>query len=356
MYFCSMQQIKTALLSFGMSGQVFHAPFLQVHEGFQLHSVWERSRNLAEQKYPGVRTHRNLSSLLADPEIELVIVNTPNYSHFDYARRALLAGKHVVVEKPFTVTVEEGEELVSLASQHNLILSTFHNRRFDSDFLTVSQVVREGWLGDIVEAEFHYDRYKEDLSPKLHKEMPGPGTGALYDLGSHIIDQALHLFGMPQEVFADIRVVRPASRVDDYFEVLLYYPQLRVRLKSSYLVREPFASYVLHGNKGSFHKSRADVQEAALQSGEVPGGEEWGIEPESEQGLLHTERNGEVIRERIPTLRGNYLNYFNGVYGSIRNKAPLPVQASDGLNVVKIIEAAFESSREKKVISIPGAE
>lgn len=350
-YLCSMQIINTALLSFGMSGQVFHAPFLQVHEGFRLHSVWERSKNLAEQKYPGTKTYRTLEELLADPETELVIVNTPNYTHYEYTKKALLAGKHVVVEKPFTVTVEEGEELVALAEQQNKKLSVYHNRRFDSDYRTLRQVVEEGWLGSLVEVEFHYDRYKEDLSPKVHKETPGPGTGALYDLGSHLIDQALQLFGLPEKIFADIQTVRPLSKVDDYFELLLYYSNLRVRLRCSYLVREALPGYVLHGTKGSFIKSKTDVQEEALQSGLLPNSDHWGTEPSSQQGLLHTEKDGKLIRERFPSHRGNYMDYFEAIYQSIRHNAPLPVTAPEALNVIRLITAAFKSSREGKVVN-----
>ena len=347
-----MQPIKTAVLSFGMSGTVFHAPFLQVHEGFHFYAVWERTKNEAQKRYPDVKTYRTLEELLADNAVELVIVNTPNYTHYDYAKKALEAGKHVVVEKPFVVRTKEGEELLALAKQKGKLLSVFQNRRWDSDFKTVKKIVAEDWLGEIVEAEFHFDRYKEELSPKQHKETPAPGTGALYDLGSHLVDGALHLFGLPEAVFADIRIIRPISKVDDYFEVLLYYPQLRVRLHGSYLVREPLPSFLLHGSKGSFIKWRADVQEAALQSGKTPGTPDWGIEPVTERGLLHTEKDGEVIRETVPTLQGNYLDYFEGVYEAIRNRAPSPVAAQDGINTVRVIEAAFQSSAEKKVISL----
>jgi len=347
-----MAPIKTALCSFGMSGWVFHAPFIHVHPAFELYAVWERSKNLAEQKYPGVITYRTLEEMLADENIELVVVNTPNYTHYEYARKALLAGKHIIVEKPFTVTTDQGVELMSLAAQHNRMISVYQNRRYDSDYRTIKKILNEGWLGNIVEAEFHYDRYKEELSPKLHKETPGPGTGALYDLGSHLIDQALQLFGMPQAIFADITIMRPISQVDDYFELLLYYPSSRVRLKSSYQVREALPGYVLHGSKGSFIKPKTDVQEALLQAGKIPGTPGWGLEPDSERGLLHTEKNGNIIREQVPSLQGNYLDYYEGIYQCLRHNAPAPVTAEDGLKVVKIIEAAIESSREHKVINL----
>jgi len=347
-----MKPINTAILSFGMSGQVFHAPFLKVHEGFCFYAVWERTKNLAREIYPGVTTYRTLEELLDDVQVELVIVNTPNYTHYEFTRKTLEAGKHVIVEKPLTVMVEEGQALNELAKEKKLLLSVYQNRRYDSDFRTVRKILNEGWLGELAEAEFHFDRYKEDISPKVHKETPGPGAGVLYDLGSHLIDQAIQLFGMPEGVFADIRVMRPVSRVDDYYELLLYYPSMRVRLHSSYLVREALPAYILHGSKGSFIKAKTDVQEAALQAGQIPSGADWGTEPESEKGLLHTEKDGNIIREYIPSLRGNYRDYFEGIYQALRNNKPLPVSAEEGLQVVRIIRAAIKSSNEKRVVEL----
>src|SRR5688572_28781733 len=199
-----MTPIKTALCSFGMSGKVFHAPFIDAHTDFQLYGVVERTKQLAKQKYPRVIIFRSLEEMLADDAVELVIVNTPNATHYDYTKKALEAGKHVVVEKPFTTEVHEGEELIALAAEKNRVLSVYQNRRWDSDFMTVKRVINDGLLGEVVEAEIHFGRYKEELSPKLHKETPGPGAGILYELGSHLIDQALQLFGMPQAIFADI--------------------------------------------------------------------------------------------------------------------------------------------------------
>jgi scyllo-inositol 2-dehydrogenase (NADP+) len=345
-----MSPIRTAICSFGMSGKVFHAPFLHLHDGFVLHSVWERSKQLAKEIYPDIKSVATYEALLADDAVELVVVNTPNYTHFDYTKQALEAGKHVVVEKPFAVTAEQAAALEALAKEKGKVLSVYHNRRFDSDFRTVQQVVRQGLLGDIVEAEIRFDRFKEALSPKVHKEIPQPGTGVLYDLGSHLIDQALVLFGMPQKVFADIRIVRPISQVDDYFEVLLYYPTLRVRLHSSYLVREEGPGFILHGSKGSFIKSRTDIQETELLAGRQPKGPNWGVEPVAQQGLLHTEKDGQVLRETIPTLTGNYSDFFTGMYEAIRNGAPVPVTGSEGLQVIRIIEAAHQSSREERVV------
>lgn len=349
-----MQPINAALCSFGMSGNVFHAPFLHLHPGFNFYAVWERSKQLAKEKYPSVVTYTSLEDLLADQKVELVIVNTPNATHFEYAKKALEAGKHIIVEKPFTITTMEAEELIALAQQRDKKISVFHNRRFDSDYKTVKKIVEQDILGDVVEVEIHFDRYKQELSPKQHKETPGPGTGVLYDLGSHIIDQALFLFGMPDFVFGDVAIQRAISEVDDYFEVLMLYPHLRIRLKAGYLVREPLPSYVLHGTMGSFIKTRADVQEALLQLGVKPIGDDWAVEPESERGLLHTEQNGQVIREKVATEKGNYMQYFEGVHNAIRSDENMPVDGEDGLNVIKIIEAAYTSNEQGSLVRVGG--
>jgi predicted dehydrogenase len=344
-----MIKIKTALLSYGMSGKVFHAPFLELHPGFELMGAWERSAKLIQKDYPKIKSYPTFEALLED-DVELVIVNTPTATHFEFAKKALLSGKHIVVEKAFTTTVAEAEELKQLAESKNLKISVFQNRRWDSDFKTVKSIVSDGILGDIVEAEFHFDRYNPVLSPKLHKETVNSGSGILKDLGPHLIDQALHLFGMPKSVFADIRVTRNNSLVDDYIDILLYYPDFRVRLKAGFFVREPIPAYVIHGKKGSFLKQRGDLQEDALKLGEKPNLTTWKSENEGNEGVLHTEINGAVIYKKIPTLHGNYYDYFEGIYQSISADFVPPVSAQDGINVMKIIEAAFESNTHKKAI------
>jgi scyllo-inositol 2-dehydrogenase (NADP+) len=347
-----MQPINTALLSFGMSGQVFHAPFLRVHDGFNFYAVWERTKNLAQEKYPSVKTYRTLNELLHDVDIELVVVNTPSVTHYEYAKKCLQANKNVIVEKPFTPTVEEGQELIALAKEKNKLLSVYQNRRYDSDYKAVKKVIDEKLLGELIEAEFHYDRYNDQLSYKVHKETPTAGVGIVFDLGSHLIDQALQLFGMPHSVFADIDIIRPNSKVDDYFELLLFYNHFRARIHSSLLVREQLPAYILHGSKGSFIKAKTDVQEVALQAGKVPDTPDWGSEAENEKGLLHTEINGKIIREYISSFNGNYMEYYEGIYKAMRFNQPLPVTADEGLNVIRIIVAAYESSRSKNVVKI----
>ena len=347
-----MKPINTALCSFGMSGYVFHAPFIEVHPAFNLYGVWERTKNNAQAKYPNIKTFRTLEEMLADQNIELVVVNTPSVTHYDFAKQAINSGKNVVVEKPFTATVEQAEELILLAKEKNVALSVYHNRRYDSDFKTVKKILDEGWLGNIVEAEIHYDRYDPGLSYKLHKEIPTAAVGSIYDLGSHLIDQALVLFGMPNAVFADLDTYRPNSKVGDYFDIKLFYSTHRVILKSSYYVREALPGNIMNGTKGTFIKSKADIQEAELQAGKIPGSKDWGAEPDKEKGLLHTEKDGKIIREQIPTLNGDYMEYYEGIYQALRNNGLVPVTGTEGMDVIRVIEAALKSNREKKVIDL----
>jgi len=345
-----MPPIKTALLSFGMSGKLFHAPFIQVHPGFQLAGAWERSKQIIQEFYPGVTSYPSLEALLADESVDLVIVNTPTGTHFQYAKQALLAGKNIIVEKAFTTNVAEAVELKNIAEKVNKKISVYQNRRWDSDFKTVKKIITEGWLGELVEAEIRFDRFKPELSPKPHKEIQGPGSGILKDLGSHIIDSAICLFGFPGAVFADIRITRPDSVVDDWFDILFYYEKLRVRLKGGVFVRESLPGFIIHGSKGSFLKNRTDVQETDLLAGKIPNTTDWGTEPVSEQGLLHTEREGNIIREKVQSLQGNYYDYYDGVYKALTENKPMPVTADDGINVMRIIESAIQSCNEKKVI------
>jgi predicted dehydrogenase len=345
-----MPPIKTALLSFGMSGKLFHAPFIHVHPGFELSGAWERSKKIMGEFYPGVQSYPSLEAILEDESIELVVVNTPTATHFDYAKKALLAGKHLVVEKAFTTTVAEAIELKAIAEKVNKKISVYQNRRYDSDFRTVKKIISAGLLGELVEAEIHYDRYKPLLNPKPHKEIQSAGSGLLKDLGPHIIDSAICLFGYPQAIFADIRITRPNSVVDDWFDLLLYYPDCRVRLKSGVFVREPLASFIVHGTKGSFLKNRTDVQEADLLAGKLPNTTNWGIEPPSERGLLHTEKDGQIIREQVLSEQGNYYDYYDGIYNALTHNEPMPVTADEGIQIMRVIEAALLSCQEKKLI------
>jgi predicted dehydrogenase len=346
-----MKKIKAAILSYGMSGKVFQAPFLELHPGFELLGAWERTKKLIQEDYPHVKSYATFDEILAS-DVDLVVVNTPIDTHFEYTKKVLEAGKHAIVEKAFTTTVAEAQELAALAKEKGLKLAVFQNRRWDSDLKTVRQILLDDALGQIVEAEFHFDRYNPLLSPKQHKETVNSGSGILKDLGPHLIDQAIYLFGFPQSVFADIRTTRENSVVDDWMDVLLYYSDFRVRLKASFFVREPNPAYVIHGKKGSFLKPRGDVQEDDLKVMKKPNLDSWGTEPLEKEGFLHTEIGGKIMHGKIPTLQGNYYAFFDGVHNAIVNDTPEPVTAEDGVKVMRIIEAAIQSSKKKRVIDL----
>ena len=344
-----MKTIKTALLAYGMSGQVFHAPFINRHPGYELVGAWERSKKLIQNDFPSAKSYSSLQELL-DADIDLVIVNTPVDTHFAYADESLLAGKHVLVEKAFTTTAKEAAKLTHLADAKKLTLSVFQNRRWDSDFKTVQDIIKQNILGEIVDAEIHFDRFRPDLSPKLHKETDNPGAGILMDLGSHIIDQALVLFGFPKAVYASIRKTRKNSIVDDWFDITIFYENLNVRLKASYFVREQLPAYIINGKKGSFVKNRADIQEDELKASANLDDVNWGKESVDDYGILNTEINGEIIRKRVESLQGNYFEFFDQLYHSITNNSAPPVSGSDGSNVMKIIDASIKSNELQQQI------
>lgn len=351
-----MDRIKTGLAAYGMSGQVFHAPFISTNPHFELTAVTERSKELSRAKYPQARIVRSFDELLGIDELELVVVNTPDSTHYEYVRRALLAGKHVVVEKPFTTTAEEGEELVALASQKGLVLSVYQNRRWDGDFLTVQSILSRALLGRLVEFESTFPRYRNFIKPNTWKETGESGGGLTYNLGAHLVDQAVQLFGMPQAVYADIATMRTGGKVDDYFIIHLLQPALapevKVTLKASYLMCENEPRFVLHGTEGSYVKYGLDPQEADLTNGRLPGTPRWGEEDPSQWGILHTERDGIVLREAYPTLPGNYGAFYDNIYQTIRHGARLQSDAREVIGVIRLIEAAWQSSRRQSVIKL----
>lgn len=347
-----MNRIQTGLASFGMSGKVFHMPVLTHHPGFCLSKIVERSKNEVQKDCPGIVSVRSYDELLEDGNIELIIVNTPDPTHFEYARKALEAGKHVIVEKPFTHTIGQGEDLLNLAEKQNRVLSVFQNRRWDGDFLTVRKIIENGWLGRLVEFESNYMRYRNYIQPDTWKESAIQGIGISYNLGSHMIDQALLLFGMPEAVWADIDSVRAGSEIDDYYLIKLIYPDIKVTLKASYLVREEGPRYILHGTHGSFIKYGIDPQEDMLKRGGNPSMPGWGREAEESWGMLNTDLNGMHIRGRVETIAGNYAAFYDNIYDVIRNHAELEVLPSQALNVIHVIETAIESSRSGQCMEI----
>lgn len=345
-----MKPIVTGLASYGMSGSLFHAPFISLNNGFDLRFIVERTKNKARERYPDVRILRSFDELIAETEIELVVVNTPDVTHYEYTRRALLAGKHVVVEKPFVFTVEEGYELIELAKEKSLILCVYQNRRWDGDFLTIRKILKSGMLGRVVEFNSSYQRYRNYIQENTWKEKADNRVGITYNLGSHMVDQAVVLFGVPDAVYADIDKLRDGSMVDDYYCIQLIYPRLKVLLRASYLVREETPRYYIHGTEGSFVKYGIDPQEEMLKAGISPAFPEWGKEEETLWGTLNTDINEMHFRGKVETIRGNYSWFYDEVYDAIRNgKSPSTV-ASEVISLIKILEAAFKSANEKKVI------
>jgi len=344
------ETIHVALASYGMSGEVFHAPLIAVHPHFHLKTVLERHYEKSKEKYPEVSVVKSYETLLNDADIDLIVVNTPNALHFEMCQKALDAGKHVVVEKPFTNTAAEAEALIQLAREKNRVLTVFQNRRWDGDFMTVQKVVNSGLLGNLVEYEAHYDRYRNYVEADTWKEETGPGSGILYNLGSHMIDQALVLFGVPKNVTAMLGVQREGGHIQDFYHLILGYEYRQVVLKSSYLVREQGPRYILHGNLGSFIKYGLDPQEDALKAGAVPGSPGWGVEPESQWGMINTEVKGLHITGEVTSEAGNYLLFYDNVYEAIREQKPLKVKPEEAMNVIRVIERAIESNKEGKTI------
>jgi scyllo-inositol 2-dehydrogenase (NADP+) len=339
--------MNTGVVGYGVAAQFMHLPFIVTNPRFKLQSILQRTGDEAKEKYPSAKIVRSLDEMLADESLELVVITTPNDSHFDYAWRALEAGKHVVLEKPFTITSDDAKKLIAHAEKKNRILSVYQNRRYVSDFLTIRQLLKENLLGEIVEFEAHYDRYRPELRPNAWREENTPGSGILYDLGAHLIDQACCLFGLPRFVTADIRIQRPHAKTTDYFELWLDYDFTKIILKSGMLVREQVPRYAIHGRLGSFIKYGEDPQEAFLRKGFLPIATDWGQESADIYGLLHTEINGKIVYEKYPSLRGNYGWFYDDLYDTIVKKEPLKVKPEHGFNTIRLIELATESNEKK---------
>ncbi|MBG9377740.1 Gfo/Idh/MocA family oxidoreductase [Panacibacter sp. DH6] len=348
--------VKTAIIGFGVAGKFMHAPFVKTRpEQYDVIAVLERHQKESATLFPGAVIARSIEALLAIEDIELVIITTPNETHFPYAKASLLAGKHVVVDKPFTITSAEAQELITLSQQVGKVISVYQNRRYVSDFLTIKRLLHNKLLGDVHEFEAHYDRYRPEAKPNAWREEPAPGSGILYDLGAHLIDQAFYLFGLPQEVTADIRLQRPHARTVDNFELKLGYGFTKVILKSGMLVREPGPRYMIHGTLGSFVKYGEDPQEVYLRAGKLPTEvENWGQEDEQIFGTIHTDLSGHVFNEKYPSIKGDYGYYYENLYKTIREGIPLRERPEHAFNVIKLIELAEESSKEKRTIACTG--
>ncbi|WP_050179991.1 oxidoreductase [Domibacillus robiginosus] len=342
-----MKTIGTALIGYGFSGSTFHAPFLEEMEEFQLMSILSSKKEKVKEKFPAVQVVQQVDDIINNPEIELVVVTTPSSLHFEITRQALEAGKHVIVEKPMVPTVEEAEALSACAKEYNVMLSVFQNRRYDGNFRTVKKMIEEGRLGDVYMYEAHYDRF-EPVVGKGWREEKKPASGVLYDLGAHLIDQALSLFGMPDSITADLQKQRPHALVDDYFHLVLTYGTKRVILHSGMVTVEQGAKYKVHGTEGTFMKRGEDPQEEQLIKGEPLSSAEWGMDRLDQYGTLYTKEGN----EKIVTLPGDYRQYYKGIYHAIRDGQPCPVPCEDGIRTIRIIEAAQQSSREGKTIQL----
>lgn len=344
--------IKTAIIGYGKSAKNFHVPLLKTSNGFQVIAVHQRTKDDAKKDFTGVKIYREYKDLLKDDNIDLVFITTPNHLHFDQAFDALSADKHVVVEKPFTITSEEAEKLIRLADKKNKVLTVFQSRRWDGDYYTLQKVMKDRRLGRLVEFESNYNRYRKLKPEGVWKETELPGAGILYDLSPHLIDQALQLFGMPEKLSADIRHQR-GGEADDWFVIDLFYDHFKVILRAGMLVTDPTPRYVLRGENGSFVKYKMDIQEEDLANGKSPTDQDWGREPESRYGTLYLANDdGKIDEEIVETLPGDYPDFYKKLRDSILDQSEPPVLPDSAKDVIRIIEKAIESSRSRKSIQL----
>ncbi len=347
----SSTSIQTGIVGFGLSGQVFHAPFIDKNPNFNLRKI-VTSQSLAARKYPKAKIAASIDDLLADPAIDLVVICTPNALHYTQAKTALLAGKHVIVEKPFSATSLQAQSLIELAGETGKFIFPYHNRRWDSDFLTLKQIIAHGSLGRIVDYESRFDRYTPEIMRAPWKYQQAEGGGTLFDLGTHLIDQALDLFGKPEGVFCQLFNQREGSVTDDSFDLRLIYPGLNVTIKASVFVKEAGPRFQVHGTTGSFVKYGLDPQEAALKKGKKPGSRRFGLEAVSTYGILNTIASGKELRARCIALPGNYMAFYDNVYSVILSAAETIVKPEDALLNIRIIEAALGSQAEQRIIQL----
>jgi len=343
--------IEVGLIGFGLAGRAFHAPVIRAVPGLHLAAILQRSGNEAAEKYPDVRIVRNLDELLAMKEVRLIVIATPNETHYPFARQCLEAGRDVVVDKPFTTTLDEAMSLVQIAKQAGRILTVYQNRRYDGDFQAIRQLVAAGTLGRIVRFETSYDRYRPQLKPGAWRETQQPGSGILFDIAPHLIDHALVLFGLPGAVTADIRIERENAVADDAFDITLYYPRsLRAVLRSSILAAAPRPRFVLLGTHGSFVKESFDPQEMNLRQGYIPADTAWGAEPEENWGVLTIPRGDGFEQRRIPSASCDYRDFYANVRDAVLGQAKLAVTPEWALDVVRLLELSRESSQKRCTI------
>lgn len=344
--------VRVGLIGFGLAGQAFHAPVVRGVEGMELACILERHTSNSKKRYPEVRVARTLDEMLSDKTIRLCVVATPNDSHFSYTKACLEAGRDVVVDKPFTPTMAEAEQLVRLAAERGRLLTVYQDRRWDGAFLTVKKLVAAGALGTVAEYEARFDRFRLDAKPNAWREQADfPAAGVLWDLGPHLIDGALVLFGEPETIYASALSQRVTSQIDDAFDVIMQYPHLRATLRARIIAYAPSHHLLVHGTEGSFVKYSMDPQEEILRSENCPDGldwgADWGLEPEARWGTLS--RVGEEPR-KIRTERGDYRGFYANVRDAIEKKAPLDVTPEQFMRTQRALLLAHKSSREVRTV------
>src|SRR3989440_8574335 len=341
---------EVVLLGFAHAGRAFHAPVIRAVPGLHLAAIVQRSGTEAAEIYPDVRIVRSLDELLSMSEIRLIVIATPNETHYLFARQCLEAGRDVVVDKPFTTTLKEAVSLVQFAKDANRLLTVYQNRRYDGDFQAARKLVAEGALGRIVRFETSYDRFRPQLKSGAWRESARPGSGILFDIAPHLIDHALVLFGLPDAVTADVRTERE-SAADDAFDIMLHYPNaMRAVLRSSILAAAPRPRFVLLGTLGSFVKQPFDPQEMNLRQGYIPADKPWGYEPEENWGVLTIPEGGAFVQRRIPSATCDYRDYYANVRDAILGRAAPAVTPEYALDVMRMLELARESSAKRCTI------
>jgi len=336
--------LNVGLVGVGFASKVFHAPVIRAVDGLLLSTIVQR-HGPPDPRYPDVEFVRSVDEMLSR-KIDLVVVATPNTSHHPITKQCLLAGRHVVVDKPFTPTLGEAQDLVQIAKQQQRIVTVYQDRRYTGDFATVQQVVSEGALGRVVLFESHFDRFRPERKPNAWREEALPGSGVWFDIGPHLFDQALLLFGVPDAIGADIRIEREGARIDDAFDVTLYYAHARAVLRASMLATPIGPTWIVHGTTGSFVKYGMDPQEAALKEGRTPDEPDWDTEPAELYGTLVTPD----ATRTVPTLRSSFARYYENVRDAILGTAELAVTPAWSLDVMRGLELAAASSRARRVL------
>ena len=338
--------LNIALVGYGYVGKTFHAPLIAATPGLALHTVVSSDPARVAADFPEARV-LDLAAALADPAIDLVVIATPDALHAPQAHAALEAGKHLVVDKPFTLTLDEAQAVADHAALVGRSVSVFHNRRWDSDFLTLRALIDRGHLGEVIQYESHFDRFRPRVRDRWREK---PGAGVLLDLGPHLIDQALVLFGPPQAVYADIAVQKDGGAVGDYFHLLLRYPRLRVILHASQMTQATNLRLAVHGTGGSFIKSGLDVQESQLKAGLRPGARGYGDDPRP--GVLIQLEDDEPVSTAVQPLPADYRAFYAGVRDMLLTGAPSPVPLDQALRVMAVIDAAQRSAAEGREVAV----